>query len=129
MDNMACHLLETMVCRDNRIPFNNVSVAQLDFFDEEQKSVILQGGLKLDYEILKSLKFTSQFNGEYYTWKNYNFEDTRNIWLAADPSRDVSQYNPTANVNLLTKVEINISIGIYQITSLTMKYLLFMILN
>jgi hypothetical protein len=112
--------------------FNNVGnpVAQLDFFDEEQKSVILQGGLKLDYEILKSLKFTSQFNGEYYTWKNYNFEDTRNIWLAADPSRDVSQYNPTANVNLLTKVEINISIGIYQITSLTMKYLLiFMILN
>jgi hypothetical protein len=96
----------------------------------KNKSVILQGGLKLDYEILKSLKFTSQFNGEYYTWKNYNFEDTRNIWLAADPSRDVSQYNPTANVNLLTKVEINISIGIYQITSLTMKYLLiFMILN
>lgn len=85
--------------------FNNVGnpVAQLDFFDEEQKSIILQGGLKLDYEILKSLKFTSQFNGEYYTWKNYNFEDTRNIWLAADPSRDVSQYNATANVNLLTK--------------------------
>jgi hypothetical protein len=50
--------------------FNNVGnpVAQLDFFDE-QKSVILQGGLKLDYEILKSLKFTSQFNGEYYNLK------------------------------------------------------------
>ena len=85
--------------------FNNVGnpVAQLDFFDEEQKSVILQGGLKLDYEIVKSLKFTSQFNGEYYTWKNYNFEDTKNIWLAADPSRMGSQYNATANVNLLTK--------------------------
>jgi TonB-linked SusC/RagA family outer membrane protein len=85
--------------------FNNVGnpVAQLDFFDEEQKSIILQGGLKLDYEIVKSLKFTSQFNGEYYTWKNYNFEDTRNIWLAADPSRIASQYNATANVNLLTK--------------------------
>lgn len=85
--------------------FNNVGnpVAQLDFFDEEQKSIIVQGGLKLDYEILKSLKFTSQFNGEYYTWKNYNFEDTKNIWLAADPSRIESQYNATANVNLLTK--------------------------
>ena len=85
--------------------FNNVGnpVAQLDFFDEEQKSIILQGGLKLDYEILKSLKFTSQFNGEYYTWKNYNFEDTKNIWLAADPSRTESQYSTTANVNLLTK--------------------------
>lgn len=85
--------------------FNNVGnpVAQLDFFDEEQKSVILQGGLKLDYEILKSLKFTSQFNGEYYTWKNYNFEDTKNIWLAADPSRIASQYKATDNINLLTK--------------------------
>jgi hypothetical protein len=40
------------------------------------KSIILQG-LKLDYEIIKSLKFTSQYNGEYYTWKNYNYEDTK----------------------------------------------------
>jgi hypothetical protein len=38
LDNMACHLLETMVLQDNRISFNNVGnpVAQLDF-DEEQK--------------------------------------------------------------------------------------------
>lgn len=85
--------------------FNNVGnpVAQLDFFDEQQRSIILQGGLKLDYEIVKSLKFTSQFNGEYYSWKNYNFEDTKNIWLAADPSRVASQYSTTANTNLLTK--------------------------
>jgi TonB-linked SusC/RagA family outer membrane protein len=85
--------------------FNNVGnpVAQLDFYNEKQQSVMLQGGLKLDYEIIKSLKFTSQFNGEYYTWKNYNFEDTKNIWLAADPSRTASAYSATANVNLLTK--------------------------
>lgn len=85
--------------------FNNVGnpVAQLNFFNEEQESIVLQGGLKLDYEIVKSLKFTSQFNGEYYTWKNYNFEDTKNIWLAADPTRVASDYSPTDNVNLLTK--------------------------
>lgn len=85
--------------------FNNVGnpVAQLDFFNEKQKSIILQGGLKLDYEIIKSLKFTSQYNGEYYTWKNYNYEDTKNIWLAADPSRTEAQYSPTANINVLTK--------------------------
>ncbi|WP_348811561.1 SusC/RagA family TonB-linked outer membrane protein [Flavobacterium maritimum] len=85
--------------------FNNVGnpVAQLDFFNEEQESIVLQGGLKLDYEIVKSLKFTSQFNGEYYTWKNYNFEDTKNIWLAADPTRVASEYSATDNVNLLTK--------------------------
>ncbi|WP_166925592.1 SusC/RagA family TonB-linked outer membrane protein [Flavobacterium poyangense] len=88
--------------------FNNVGnpVAQLNFFDEEQRSVTLQGGLKLDYEILKSLKFTSQFNGEYYTWKQYNYEDNKNIWLAANPDKLASDYEktfPTANINTLTK--------------------------
>jgi TonB-linked SusC/RagA family outer membrane protein len=87
---------------------NNVGnpVAQLNFFDEEQRSVTLQGGLKLDYEILESLKFTSQFNGEYYTWKQYNFDDTKNIWLAANPDMDSSDYEnevPNGDINLLTK--------------------------
>lgn len=85
--------------------FNNVGnpVAQLDFYDEQQRSITLQGGLKLDYEIFDSLKFTSQFNGEFYTWKQYNFEDTKNIWLAADPTREASDYNSTSNINLLTR--------------------------
>ena len=85
--------------------FNNVGnpVAQLDFYNEQQRSVTLQGGLKLDYEILKGLKFTSQFNGEYYSWKQYNYEDTKNIWLAADPTRDVANYSSTSNNNLLTR--------------------------
>lgn len=87
---------------------NNVGnpVAQLDFFDEQQRSITLQGGLKLDYEIFKSLKFTSQFNGEYYTWKQYNYDDTENIWLAANPNKTSTDYRtefPTANINLLTK--------------------------
>lgn len=85
--------------------FNNVGnpVAQLDFFDEQQRSITLQGGLKLDYEILKSLKFTSQFNGEFYTWKQYNYEDNKNIWLAADPTRVASAYPTASNINTLTK--------------------------
>ncbi|WP_343591012.1 SusC/RagA family TonB-linked outer membrane protein [Flavobacterium sp.] len=87
---------------------NNVGnpVAQLDFFDEQQRSITLQGGLKLDYEILPSLKFTSQYNGEYYTWKNYNYSDTKNIWVAANPDRQASEYEqlfPNANINSLTK--------------------------
>lgn len=88
--------------------FNNVGnpVAQLDFFDEQQRSQTFQGGLKLDYEIVESLKFTSQFNGEYYTWKQYNYDDTKNIWLAANPNKVASDYEkefPNANINLLTK--------------------------
>ncbi|MEL1254571.1 SusC/RagA family TonB-linked outer membrane protein [Flavobacterium sp. DGU38] len=81
-------------------------VAQLDFYDEQQRSITLQGGLKLDYEILESLKFTSQYNGEYYTWKQYNYDDTKNIWLAANPNKVSDDYEkefPNANINLLTK--------------------------
>ena len=90
--------------------FNNVGnpVAQLDFFDEEQRSVNLQGGLKLDYEIIKSLKFTSQFNGEYYTWKQYNYEDTKNIWLAGNPDKVASDYEklfPNANIKFIDQRE------------------------
>ncbi|MFB9080028.1 SusC/RagA family TonB-linked outer membrane protein [Flavobacterium procerum] len=85
--------------------FNNVGnpVSQLNFYDEQQRSITLQGGLRLDYEIIDGLKFTSQFNGEFYTWKQYNFEDTKNIWLAADPTRTEDKYLSTANTNLLTR--------------------------
>jgi TonB-linked SusC/RagA family outer membrane protein len=85
--------------------FNNVGnpVAQLDYTDEQQQSVILQGGLKLDYEISKSLKFTSQFNAEYYTYKQYNYVDNVALWLAADPTRTQVGYPKDLNINTLTR--------------------------
>ncbi len=88
--------------------FNNVGnpVAQLDFYDEQQRSVTLQGGLKLDWEIINGLKFTSQFNGEYYSWKQYNFEDKQGIWMAANPNKTEADYVATHEkdpVNLLTR--------------------------
>lgn len=83
--------------------FNNVGnpVAQLDFFNERQKSMQMQGGLKVDINLLKDLKFTSQFSGEYYNFKGYNFSDLRSIWLAADPTRVISNYPVNDNVNTL----------------------------
>ncbi|MFI0491863.1 SusC/RagA family TonB-linked outer membrane protein, partial [Flavobacterium sp.] len=89
--------------------FNNVGnpVAELDFHNEQQKSILMQGGLKLDYEIIKSLKFTSQFNGEYYTFNGYNFSDTEGIWLAADPTRIAANYPTSENTNLLTTTREN----------------------
>ncbi|WP_264523595.1 SusC/RagA family TonB-linked outer membrane protein [Flavobacterium sp. N502536] len=85
--------------------FNNVGnpVAQLDYTNEQQESVILQGGLKLDYEIIKSLKFTSQFNGEFYTYKQYNYVDNTALWLSADPTRVVAGYPGSLNKNTLTR--------------------------
>lgn len=85
--------------------FNSVGnpVAALDLNDEQQKSVILQGGLKLDYDITKSLKFTSQFNAEYFTYKQYNFVDNIATWLAADPTRNAANYDKNSNRNTLTR--------------------------
>lgn len=83
--------------------FNNVGnpVAQLNFFDEKQKSMQMQGGLKLDIDLMKDLKFTSQFSGEYYNFKSYNYSDLRSIWLAADPTRLAADYPVKSNVNTL----------------------------
>lgn len=86
--------------------FNNVGnpVAQLNFNNERQKSVLMQGGIKLDMDIIKGLKFTSQFNGEYYNFKSYNFVDSKAIWLAADPTRVLNNtpYPASDPTNLLT---------------------------
>lgn len=61
--------------------FNNVGnpVAELAFNDERQKSYLMQGGLKVDIDIVKHLKFTSQFSGEYYNYKSYNFDGQQRL--------------------------------------------------
>ncbi|MCW3169562.1 SusC/RagA family TonB-linked outer membrane protein [Chryseobacterium sp. 09-1422] len=57
--------------------FNNVGnpLAQLELNNERQKSMQMQGGLKLDMDLFDGLKFTSQFSGEYYNYKNYIFDN------------------------------------------------------
>lgn len=86
--------------------FNNVGnpVSQLDFFNEKSKNMLLQGGLKLDVEIMKGLKFTSQFSGEYSNFKSYNFSDDLGIWLAADPTRIAANFDGNAK-NTLTNTK------------------------
>lgn len=85
--------------------FNNVGnpVAQLDFFNEKIRNLNLLGSISLDYKLNKQLKFNSRFGGEINNWQSYNFTDSRNIWLAADPNRVESGYDATAPVNVLSK--------------------------
>ncbi|AZB33294.1 SusC/RagA family TonB-linked outer membrane protein [Chryseobacterium bernardetii] len=89
--------------------FNNVGnpVQQLFFDNQNGKSFILQGGLKLDVDIINGLRFTSQFNGEYGTSKYYNFTDSRAIWLASDPMRTIAQYSSTDPINRLMNKNID----------------------
>lgn len=59
------------------VKFNNVGnpLSQLELNNERQKFLQLQGGIKLDADIFKGLKFTSQFSGEYYNYKSYAFDN------------------------------------------------------
>ncbi len=84
--------------------FNNVGnpVSQLFFNDEQQRSMQLQGSVKLDVKFAKYFTYTGQFSGQYNNGKSYNYADSREIWLAADPSRTESQYSAADPINRLT---------------------------
>ncbi len=77
--------------------------------NQRAKNFLLQGGLKLDIDIFKDLKFTSQFSGEYGNYKSYNFVDSRRFWLDSDPMRTESQYSATSPLTRLTNKSQNYS--------------------
>jgi TonB-linked SusC/RagA family outer membrane protein len=83
--------------------FNNVGnpVSQLAFFNEEQKNLLLQGSLALEYKILNELKFTSRVGVEYNNWKKFAYTPSKEIWLAADPTRVASNYSALDPINEL----------------------------
>lgn len=84
--------------------FNNVGnpVMQLAYDNQRGKNFLLQGGLKLDIDIYKDLKFTSQFSGEYGNYKYYNFVNSKSFWLDSDPMRTDNQYSTTSPLTRLT---------------------------
>ncbi|HLA54587.1 MAG TPA: TonB-dependent receptor [Flavobacterium sp.] len=84
--------------------FNNVGnpVADLDFFTEKQKDLILQGSLSGEYKIAKYLKFTSRIGVEYDNWKAFSFVPLRDIFLAANPTREIADYPSASAINTLT---------------------------
>ena len=83
--------------------FNNVGnpVSQLSFFTEQQQNLLLQGSLALEYKILNELKFTSRVGVEYNNWKKFAYTPSREIWLAADPTRVVENYSALDPINEL----------------------------
>ncbi|ASE61797.1 SusC/RagA family TonB-linked outer membrane protein [Chryseobacterium indologenes] len=91
--------------------FNDVGnpVMKLAHDNQRAKNFLLQGGLKLDIDIFKDLKFTSQFSGEYGNYKSYNFVDSRRFWLDSDPMRTESQYSATSPLTRLTNKSQNYS--------------------
>jgi TonB-linked SusC/RagA family outer membrane protein len=85
--------------------FNNVGnpAAQLYFTNEKNKNVVLFGNIGAELQLLKELKFNSNFGGTYDTSKGYTFTPSRDIWLSQNPTEDIADY-PAANpINILEK--------------------------
>ena len=84
--------------------FNNVvnPVAQLFHFTEEQKSLLIQGSLAVEYKIFPELKFTSRLGVEYNNFKKFSYTPSREIWLSEEPERDATNYSSSDPINELT---------------------------
>jgi hypothetical protein len=97
-----------MPLQNHWLIFNNVGnrLRNWTFFNEEQKRFGSKG-TKLDYEFIRSLKFTSQFNGlGNVILGKISISRTQNIWLAADPHCKVgAALSTTANTNLAMKLQ------------------------
>jgi TonB-linked SusC/RagA family outer membrane protein len=84
--------------------FNNVvnPVAQLFYFTQEQKNLLIQGSLEAEYKIFPELKFTSRLGVEYNNFKKFSYTPTREIWLSEEPTRDAANYSSSDQINELT---------------------------
>lgn len=84
---------EGVASPDGSSDINNVGnpLAEIEWHDEQEKRLRLQGGLKLDVDLdplVGGLSFSSQFNGEYYNGKNYDFDNGKRVIGAESPSFD-----------------------------------------
>jgi len=85
---------------------NNVGnpVAQLFYANEKNRNVTLFGSIGAELEILKGLKFNTNFGGTADWGKGYTFTPNREIGLSQNPSLTEAQYidiNPKEPINTL----------------------------
>ncbi|WP_159799342.1 SusC/RagA family TonB-linked outer membrane protein [Flavobacterium sp. MK4S-17] len=74
--------------------FNNVGnpVAQLYYFNEQNKNTTLIGSVNAELKILDYLKFNSNFGATANWSKGYTYTPTRDIWLSQNPTQDIQDY-------------------------------------
>ncbi|WP_034920473.1 SusC/RagA family TonB-linked outer membrane protein [Gillisia sp. CAL575] len=75
--------------------FNNVgnAVADLELNDEKKKNLILQGNVSATYDFTDYLTGTARFGIESGYGKSYVFTPNLEQFLAADPTREVSDFD------------------------------------
>ncbi|MFY8009087.1 MAG: SusC/RagA family TonB-linked outer membrane protein [Flavobacterium sp.] len=83
--------------------FNNVGnpVAQLYYTNEKNKNLVLFGNIGAELQLLKDLKFNTNFGATFDWSKGYTFTPSREIWLSQNPTQQAENYPLSEPVNTL----------------------------
>ena len=83
--------------------FNNVGnpVAQLYYTNEKNKNLVLFGNIGAELQLLKELKFNTNFGATFDWSKGYTFTPSREIWLSQNPTQEAENYPLSGPVNTL----------------------------
>ncbi len=74
-------------------------VFTVDNTDEVDKTLTLQGGLEAELKLTGFLKFNSRFGATKYYSNVRNFDDIKNAWLNADPTRTEDEFEALKEAN------------------------------
>lgn len=85
--------------------FNNVAnpVAQLYYFNEQNKNFTLFGSLASELTLHKNLKFNSNFGAEYNVGSGYSYTPSRAIFLSQNPTKEIADYPNQDPLNILSQ--------------------------
>lgn len=83
--------------------FNNVGnpAAQLYYTNEKNKNLVLFGNIGAELQLLKDLKFNTNFGATFDWSKGYTFTPSREIWLSQNPTQQAENYPASEPVNIL----------------------------
>jgi len=83
--------------------FNNVGnpAAQLYYTNEKNKNLVLFGNIGAELQLLKELKFNTNFGATFDWSKGYTFTPSREIWLSQNPTQEAENYPLSEPVNTL----------------------------
>lgn len=83
--------------------FNNVGnpVSQLYYTNEQNKNLVLFGGIGAELTITKNLKFNSNFGATFDWSKGYTYTPSREIWLSQNPTKEIDEYPTKEPINKL----------------------------
>jgi TonB-linked SusC/RagA family outer membrane protein len=83
--------------------FNNVGnpAAQLYYTNEKNKNLVLFGNIGAELQIIKELKFNSNFGATFDWSKGYTYTPSRDIWLSQNPTQEIADYSASEPINIL----------------------------